>query len=271
MNDAMDAAATTGTGWWGNYTLDEGTAGYWRIGVFEMWARRTAREWQVYTSRGEDPADDTRVVDVPSDRPVPEGDVERKRFAFRHTQATLRVLPALADRGVVLQPESAFSIPSKEDCRLYVSTPVWVMLYTATSDPVMDVACHRPSDTWFGPNTRVGELCYSSRTRASQAFDAVTRLPHRAISVVNIRNRAAGKLEFERIMLPVRNLSLYADATGHLWTEAVTLEREEDGDFAGMRLGRGAPDEAGTAKLVSGPRERHEKGLSLRAFGSLLK
>jgi hypothetical protein len=115
-------------------------------------------------------------------------------------------------------------------------------------------------------------MCYASRTRATQHLENVTRLPHRAISVVKIRNRAATRLEFERIMLPVMNLSLYADATGYLWTEAVTLERDEDGDFADMRLGRGAPDEAGgKAALVSGPRRRHEKGLSLRMFGSLLK
>jgi hypothetical protein len=91
--------------------------------------------------------------------------------------------------------------------------------------------------------------------------------------VVRIRNQAPTKLEFERIKIPVPNLSIFADTSAHLWTEPVTLERDEDGDFAGLRLGKGAPDEAsaaGDAVRVGGPRETHTKGLSLRTFGHLL-
>jgi hypothetical protein len=272
----MTETATHAAGWWGTCSLEEGQAGYWNMGGFHMWARRTAREWQVYTDRGDDPATDGCVVEVPSDRPAPTG-WRLRRFAFRQSPAQARVLPALADRGVVIRPDVTFFVPPREECTLYISTPVWLTLSLGTPSPVMDTACYRPSDTWFGPNTRVGELCYASRTRAGQDLESVTRLPHRAISAVKIRNRAATRLEFERIMLPVMNLSLYADPSGYLWTEAVTLEREEDGDFADMRLSRGAPDEAGAAgaggkaPLVSGPRLRHEKGLSLRLFGGLLK
>lgn len=271
MNGVMHDAATSTTGWWGSYRLDEGAAGYWRLGAFEMWVRRLAREWQVYKRHGEDPLVADQVIEVPTSRPEPGDGFELKRFAFERSEDTLRILPALADRGVVVSPEVAFSIPPREESTVYVSTPVWITLLPGTSEAVMDVPCHRPSDTWFGPNTRVGELAYASRTRATQAFESVTRVPHRAVSVVRIRNRAAGALQVERVMLPVVNLSLFVDTAGHLWTEAVTLEREEDGDFAGMRLGKGPPAEVGQAARVTGPRVEQEKGLSLRAFGSLLK
>lgn len=265
-------AGTVQTRWWGSYAIDEGAAGYWAAGGFEMWACRTAREWQVHTTAGDDPGADARAVEVPTQRPAPEG-WTLHRYAFRETKPDLKVLPVPADRGVVIRPDVPLFVPPKEECTLYISTPLWVTLSPGTSSPVMDLPCYRPSDTWFGPDTRVGEMCYASRTRATRELDQVTRLPHRAISVVRIRNRAATPLEFARIMLPVVNLSLYADAAGHLWTEAVTLEREADGDFAGMQLGRGAPAEAeaaGRAELVNGPRRRHEKGLSLRLFGGLL-
>lgn len=208
---------------------------------------------------------------MPTDRPEPDGDFERMRFAFQRTESTLSIRPALADRGVVVRPDVIFSIPPKEESTVFISTPVWITLSPGTAEPVLDVPCNRPSDTWFGPNTRVGELAYASRTRATQAFDEVTRMPHRAVSVVKIRNRAASALRVERIMMPVENLSLFADDAGYLWTETVTLEREADGDFAAMKLGKGAPDESGGAARIVGPREKHEKGISLRAFGSLLK
>lgn len=266
--------ATAQAAWWGSYDLEAGDVGYWLIGGFEMWTRRTEREWQVFTRHGGDPLAGERAVEVPSSRGWPDGDGELRRFAFRRTQSTIEILPALADRGVVLLPGVAFSIPPREECTLYISTPLWVTLLLGSSTPILDIPCHRPSDTWFGPNTITGEVCYSSKTRASQSLENVTRVPHRAISVVKIRNRAATKLQFERMNLPVRNLTLFADASGNLWTESVTLERAEDGDFADLKLGKGAPEEAGKgtrSEAVRPPREKPERGLPILAFGNLLR
>jgi hypothetical protein len=65
------------------------------------------------------------------------------------------------------------------------------------------------------------------------------------------------------------NLSVYSAADGRLWTEAVTLERREDGDVAELQLAKGPPPEARSAKLLHGPRSKAEKGLLIRAFGGL--
>ena len=95
----------------------------------------------------------------------------------------------------------------------------------------------RPSDTWFGPSTLEGELCYESKTAVRFNLDNVPRRPHRAISVVRIRNRTDTQLSLERLKIPLPNLSLFGTEDGQLWTESITLERDEDGENATVKLG----------------------------------
>ena len=98
----------------------------------------------------------------------------------------------------------------------------------------------------------------------------VAKVPHRAVSVVRIRNNGESELALDRIRLPSPYLSLFASPDGQLWTEAVTLEREEDGQRATVDLARSPPAEIGHTELIAGPRERMEKGLLMRTFGGFL-
>jgi len=281
MNGGMTETTHNANEWWGTFELEVGETGYWRAGPLELWATRTQFEWRVRFRRDDEPAESVSSAEVPTPLEPPEdAGAELRRYAFKQTTPAVKILPFPADRAFVIKPDAAFVVPPREEARLYISTPVWMNVYLGgSSAPMLSVPTHRPSDTWFGANTREGEVCYASRTHARRKLEHITRLSHRAISVVRIRNQAPTKLEFERIKIPVPNLSIFADGDGYLWTESVMLEREEDGDFAGLRLGKGAPDEAGSARegdrasevrRVGGPREQHAKGLSLRTFGHLL-
>lgn len=46
------------------------------------------------------------------------------RFSFRETAKLLRLVPALADRPVVVRPDLPFFISADETITLFVSTPV---------------------------------------------------------------------------------------------------------------------------------------------------
>ncbi|HNI65927.1 MAG TPA: hypothetical protein PLK97_09310, partial [Pseudomonadales bacterium] len=73
----------------------------------------------------------------------------------------------------------------------------------------------------------------------------------------------------ERISLPVTLLSLFVAADGMLWTEEVTLRREQAGEMAALQVGQGAPLLAQAATLVQGPRNANRSGILLRAFAAL--
>ena len=75
-----------------------------------------------------------------------------------------------------------------------------------------------------------------------------------------MRNLADSNLSVERLKLPMPNMSLFASEDGQLWTETVTLQREQEGELASLQLGKKPPSTISKPRLVSGPREEPEQG-----------
>lgn len=263
--------------WWGDFDLSVEQPRAWRVGSFRMHLARNRHELGVTWWREGDPADPVMRVDHPVDLPAdptgdqaPPAEAQLERFGFREVPSRVSIRPAMADRPLVVTPIHPFRLPPREESTLFVSVPLWIQLLV--DDVVLfEEPLHRLSDTWFGPSTRVGELCYASRTSARLSLANLVVLPQRAMSAVRIRNQARSVLELERMSLPVPNFSLHAGDDGHLWTESVLLEREADGDFAALELGRETPDIAGVTKRVSPARVAPERHTPLRAFGRLLR
>lgn len=273
----MHAEARTFS-WWGEFRLDLGEVKRWHVGPTGLWIQRREHEWRLWHQQQNDPlAADLDVASTSSEEDVPEGATPH-RFTFGRGVATVSLTPALADRAVIAKPESPFFVPSGESVTLFVSTPAWIVLqFGSPPKRLMEIPAFRASDTWFGSSTLEGELAYATRTSGRLSLAELPLRPHRAVTPVRIRNRAADALFLERLKVPVTYLSLFRDLRGdgaaHLWTEAVTLVRDESGDLAGLQIGRGAPDEAGDtrASKVAGPRQQAETNLVLRAFSKLFR
>ena len=172
----------------------------------------------------------------------------------------------------MVRPTSPLHLPAGEKATLFISTPVWLQIKTdSPAKTLRELGVIRPSDTWFGSNTREGELCYAARTPADLDFSAIQRQPHRAISKVEVDNKANSTLLIDRLSLPVVYLPLYAAQDNLLWTPDVSLQREEDGDFAALKIGTSAPSNAKTAKKITDPREVPDKGILVRAFQALFE
>lgn len=260
--------------WWKAHALDVGEVRRWRVGPLTVWAERKAREWHVYRRTEPDPVEETleSAVAVTSDDVPADADVVR--YSFARTPGRLGLAPRLADRSVIVRPSHPMTVPPGESALLYVSTPLWVAVTTETPPHVLDeFPCLRPSDTWFGPSTVEGELCYASRTSGRMELADLPLRPHRAVTPVHIRNAARDPLPLERLKVPVGLLSLHATPRG-LWTPAVTLVREDGtvggGDLANLQIAKKPPSEAGRSSLVTPPRSRIEGALGLRAFSRLL-
>lgn len=221
--------------------------------------------------------DDTArlVVPAPPEEALPaladiDPDAVLNRFSFRQTEASLTIRPALADRAVVVRPETPLYVMNGEEVTLYVSTPLWMCI--ETGDPprqLHELPLYRPSDTWFGASTTDGEMCYASRTLGRLQRQELPPRPHRAITPMLIRNYAGEALLFERVRIPVQYLSLYQTPNDYLWTEAVTLRREKDDELASLHLEEGAPKEISRAQRLSEPRQTVKTSLLVRPFSLL--
>jgi hypothetical protein len=263
------SAATSPARWWGDFEVEETGTRSWRIGPCRLWILRSPVEWSVSVSRDPEPLESALEV-ARDDEAAPGEAADTQRFGFGRSPSTLQVRPLLAPRPVIVNPVRPFAVPAGQEVVIFVGTPLWLSLAVAAPRvALLEAPLHRPPFTWFGADTRHGELCFASRTHANLRLENVRHWPHRAVSPVRIRNRADGLLEVRKLRLPMPNLSLFADGAQRLWTETVVLEREEDGDFAALRLERQPPPEAGAMEPVGGPREAAERRVLVRAFGRI--
>jgi len=257
--------------WYGSFALDEDSAGLWTVGPFTLWALRAASEWRLATRRESEASNEISAVEIPAPGEDPAANSELNRYGFSTSPAEISLLPLLGDRPVVFSAESPLLLPSQEEMTLYVSTPAWIEV--TLGDPpvtVMEQPLQRPTDTWFGPSTMRGELCYAVRTSARLRLERLPVRPHRVFSMVHIVNRAETHLSFARVKIPVPQMSVYGTADGRLWTEKVTLERDQNEGGATVHLGSGPPPQAADATLIHGPRTVGERGLLTSAFSGLI-
>ena len=256
--------------WWGRFDFAPGDMRAWRLGPLEMWIARTAAEYRVSLRR--DPEGDPsglRAGEIVTD-PAP-AEAETTRFGVRESARRLDVTPATADRAVIVKAETDFIVPPGGMATAFISSPLWIQVHmTDPKRPLVEVPSHRPSDTWFGPNTIAGELCYAVRTSVRFDLAKLPVWPYRAVSVIRVFNHADTPLPLARIRLPLPFLSLFADGAGRLWTEAVTLNRHGSDDLAEVKLGKAAPREAGSCMRVAGPRAEMESRHLIRSFTGLL-
>ncbi len=260
--------------WWVPVAFTTGQARRFRIGPATVIAERRPHEWRVHVASSDDPLDATLEIGVvvdPSDAGTATPTSDAHRFAFRSPPPKLVLEPRLADRAVIVRPADPLTVPAGESVLLFVSTPLWTQVATAgPRHELIEAPCYRPSDTWFGPSTREGELAYASRTAARLELNELPARPHRAITPVRVANRSDAPLSLDRIRVPVEHLPLFGGPRG-LWTSSVRLEHggEYDGRAA-VRVDRDPPSEAGRTTRLAEPRRSAESGLTLRSFGRWL-
>jgi hypothetical protein len=271
---SLDARTESGlpremAAWWGRYDVEPGAALRFRIGPRELWLERLPLELRLTHMEHADALDPTLVI---ADRCAPPrgGGLTAARFALAEGNGVL-IEPRLSDRSVVVHTHEPFHVLADDEAVLYLTTPVWLALSAAPSGKLMtELPCHRPSDTWFGPSTREGELCYAGVTSARRSLEDLTMRPHRAVTQVRLQNRADTPLHLDRVALPAAALSLFAAEDHRLWTECVRITREADGTVRGVAIEGEPPPDAGEVIRIAPPRHEDDENPITRAFRALL-
>lgn len=269
MSEPGTTAEATDT-WWGSRRLGERRVARWRISGFELAICNWEGEWQIAwdATAAKDEAEEEWAYSE-EDGPLDE-EPNLERYIFREVDDAVSVLPALADRAIVTSPRVPVYLLPGEEARLYVGSPLWVRIAAQTPPrELCELPILRPTDSWFGPNNLIGELCYGTHTRARRELDKVPQYVRYAVTPLDIHNRASTPLRVERVKLPVPYLHLYAGADGRLWTQTVTMTRAVDDDLVRVEARRGAPREARPARVVQEARQEMQRGLLTRAFSTV--
>jgi hypothetical protein len=240
------------TTWWGNFTLEENQRRFWQVGPLSLSIERLPQEWRLATEICET-SEDVKIALEDHTRSA-KNDLPFKRFVFQKSDSLVNLIPILADRAQVSRAETPFYLPAGESVIIYVSSPVWIRIEAGEQRIKLDeIPTLRQSDTWYGPNTCEGELCYFSPMFCRTQLAELTMRPYRIISPVVVHNNDKQALLLERLSLPLPYLSVYADNQSNLWTEEIIVKNEPN-SIHSVRHGKGAPHVAPYAKLISAPR-----------------
>jgi len=257
--------------WWGVFNLEIGQCKEWCIGPLRFIVRRLKNEWQIAHERMDDLDGKDITWNTSDTEQLPDTLMDNSRYVFHDTTSQLTITPKLADRPIISRPLTPFNLTAGEEITLYVSSTLWLELSTgsAAKKTLKEIAIQRLSDTWFGPSTLEGELCYASTSHCRLNLEELPKRPHRAITPVLIRNMAETTLSLERLNLPAPLLALYVSSDGQLWTPQITLTREKDGDMAELKIDTKAPEDDQTMLQLNEPREKADSSVLFRAFNTV--
>ena len=269
--NAMTIEVLKQPSWWGHFTVAIDKSRQWQTGPLKFIVRRLQNEWQIAYERITDFDINEVNWSISDTDQLPDSLGDKSRYIFQGTSEQLTITPKLADRPIISRPLTPFNLTAGEEVILYVSSPLWIELAIDDSaDKVLqEIAIQRLSDTWFGPSTLEGELCYAATTHCRLNLEEQPHRPHRAITPVHIRNQADTTLSVERLNLPAPFLSLYASSNGQLWTPQITLLRKKDGDIAELEINNTLPEDAQPMVLLSEPREKASSHTLFRAFNAV--
>ncbi|WP_339723642.1 hypothetical protein [uncultured Paraglaciecola sp.] len=257
--------------WWGEVSLALDEVKVWGLGKRMIAIQRLPKEWVIWNKESD--SESTSQITVKSLKTANTfSDPPYSRHLVNQTTDTINISPMLADRPIVARPATSLNILPGEHIELYISSPLWFLMKLKNkTSPIVDIPFLRPSDSWFGPSTMEGELCYAKYTDARVNLLQIEKRGHRAITPVLIKNQHTETLVIERINLPAPFLALYADENQDFWTQEVEITYHSDSDKTGLRLKRSPPDKGtGNMTLVSDARQISDNRHFVKSIKSLL-
>lgn len=249
--------------WWGNipFALDE--VRRWQLANLTLQIQRVAQEWQISHHRQNNQHEDEhdwRLLPPLDEETMPEKSV-LQRHIFNQTSSHITLKPQLADRSVVIKPITPLFIAPNQQTTLFVSTPLWLNVFTSDNSLLLDTPVIKPTETWFGATPIRGELCYATKVFARLDLEQLPIRSFRAVTPIHITNHHTQSMPIERINIPAPLLSLYAGDDGRLWTPTLEVEQLSYGRAPKIHLSKQLYDRAGNVKLLNNARQNNPENL----------
>ena len=243
--------------WWGEYEFTLNQSRTWQFGSLLFRLTRHAQEWRMEYHRPNVQHDDEQgwreILDPEFRLPKP---THTERYMFRKTQNKFQIMPRLADHSVVIRPIEPIYVPAGQKGLLYISTPLWIAGFVeGQKEPVFDIPVIQPKETWFGPDTRTGELCYAADVNGVTDLEPLVRRAFRAVTPIIFHNTSHEQLRFDRMNIPVVALPLFfSESTSRLWTSHIKVIHDTSDRPPRVRIENRTPPRAGEVTYVHPPR-----------------
>jgi len=251
------------TPWWHPHNLSIGETWHCAVGPLSLYLQRREWEWALAWERKEEFDERGKTISE-SLAELPEA-LTVSRYVFSETPPAFVLKPTLLERPLVVKTRQPVRVPPGQHVTFYISAPVRVSVELEEPSLNLDIIPSLAlSDTWFGPNTREGDLCFSARTHARNNRAELPLRPHRAVTPVAIHNHSTQILTIDKLSIPLPLLSTYGGSDGALWTNAISLTHTEDNPLAQLDIG---PQPEGL-DLITPAQEAIQRDGFVRAFTS---
>lgn len=245
--------------WWGEHSFDLEQTRRWHLAGLDLQLKRSPQEWHIESYRHTQQNEDEHSWSIEDSRDnLPESSILR-RYIFNQTHENILILPALADRSVVIKPIDPLFIPANQSVTLFVSTPLWLKIAISKHEkPLLDIPVIRPTDTWFGSSPIRGEICYATKVFGRIDLGQLPIRAFRAVTPVQIDNHSSQTMPIERINIPTPLLPLYSATDGRLWTPTLAVELTNNGRVPKLRIEPHLHQHAGVATLQNAARVENQ-------------
>lgn len=253
----LEQPVTPSTQWWGEYHFEINQARTWQFGSLLFRITRGLQEWRLEYHRPTVQYDYEQQWHEIHDRgfafPQP---IHIERYMFQSTHSRIQLMPRLANRSLVIKPVDPIYIPAGQNGMLYISTPLWIAGFVdGQREPIFDLPIILPKDTWFGPNHRLGEVCYATAVDGRTELNQLKVRAFRAVTPIEFHNTSHRQLRFDRMNVPIPALPLfYSASTSRLWTSQIRVFHEGALHQPRIRIENRTPPHAGDVKQIHPPR-----------------
>lgn len=196
--------------WWGNFLIEEERSRYIKIGHLIVCIDHYNHELQIACH----------------------SEIEKSSFSAKKLKigvnlSEISILPVLPDRSLLTHLEQPMLLPPSSELTLYASTPAWIRFETEKPHLILEeFPTQSLSDSWYGYNTMMGELCYAG-PNLHQKFDETVHDSTHIFTKINVLNPNRESLIIKDLRIPLPQLSVYQDTQNHLWTENVLILFED--------------------------------------------
>lgn len=237
-----------------------------------LYIQRQAQQWLLCQSQIVSPQCSLQnKLHIEHNATIPADTTDAQRWVNAEQESTLRIVPCMADKSLVVQPESTLIIPVGRKPALYLSLPIMYQIFIGQNKkPFHEFFIETMPLTWFGSNTRRGELCYQSKSPVALELTDLPQAPHRVLMELRIHNRDSENLKVEKINLPALYLPIYRVDGEVFWTSPLTIVNEKLTDELSLSYGKGVPGRHQKLELVSQPRLRSEARTFMRALEAII-
>jgi hypothetical protein len=242
--------------WWGEIHFDIGQSRAWRFGSLYVRITRNLTEWQLeyHRPRHQDAYMqdwETLDIEMPFSEPT-----TLERYLFGRTSDKISLYPRLANRSVIVKPINPIYIPPGQQGTMFVSTPLWMAGFVeGQKEPIFDIAINRPKDSWFGPDTKKGELCYATPVDGRTDIKQLEPLAFRAVTPIHFHNTSNSMMLLRRMNLPVPALPLFHNSdTGRLWTSQIKVIQDAPNRPPRIKIENRTPPQAAQVAFIQPPR-----------------